>query len=205
MGRKREYGARDGTAANAVPRGRNRAIAESVPWTAPSARCPTLELALLRRGVDRLAAGCERCAHCQRTPLIGERIYMYGAGAIAVRALPGASAQTRRGPPESCTAPSSGTRCGSPTSAPRVAGPAIDAGRHRGRAAPIGPASLRIRRVDPFTVSTTIAKPREQVFEYLADIANHAEFTDHYLVDWHLTREDSYGSAPEPGSRSRRR
>ena len=48
--------------------------------------------------------------------------------------------------------------------------------------------------VNPFTVSTTIAKPRELVFEYLADIANHAEFTDHYLVDWHLTRVDSYGS-----------
>jgi uncharacterized protein YndB with AHSA1/START domain len=46
----------------------------------------------------------------------------------------------------------------------------------------------------PVTVSTTIAKPREQVFEYLADIANHAEFTDHYLVDWHLTREDPYGT-----------
>jgi uncharacterized protein YndB with AHSA1/START domain len=48
--------------------------------------------------------------------------------------------------------------------------------------------------VDPFTVSTTIAKPREQVFEYLADIANHPEFTDHYLVDWHLTREHTYGT-----------
>jgi uncharacterized protein YndB with AHSA1/START domain len=47
--------------------------------------------------------------------------------------------------------------------------------------------------VDPFTVSVTIARPREEVFEYLADIANHAEFTDHYLKDWHLTREDSYG------------
>jgi uncharacterized protein YndB with AHSA1/START domain len=47
--------------------------------------------------------------------------------------------------------------------------------------------------VEPFTVSTTIARPREDVYEYLADIANHAEFTDHYLVDWHLTREDSYG------------
>jgi uncharacterized protein YndB with AHSA1/START domain len=43
------------------------------------------------------------------------------------------------------------------------------------------------------TVSTTIARPREEVFEYLADVANHAEFTDHYLVDWHLLREDSYG------------
>jgi uncharacterized protein YndB with AHSA1/START domain len=47
--------------------------------------------------------------------------------------------------------------------------------------------------VDPFTATATIAKPREEVFEYLADIANHAEFTDHYLVDWRLTRENSYG------------
>jgi len=44
-----------------------------------------------------------------------------------------------------------------------------------------------------FTVSTSIARPREEVFEYLADVANHAEFTDHYRVDWHLLREDSYG------------
>jgi uncharacterized protein YndB with AHSA1/START domain len=48
--------------------------------------------------------------------------------------------------------------------------------------------------VDPFTVTTTISASRERVFEYLADIANHAEFTDHYLVDWHLTRVDPYGS-----------
>jgi len=47
--------------------------------------------------------------------------------------------------------------------------------------------------VNPFTVSTTISAPREEVFEYLADIANHPEFTDHYMVDWHLTREDTYG------------
>ena len=47
--------------------------------------------------------------------------------------------------------------------------------------------------MEPFTVSTTIARPREQVYEYLADIANHAEFTDHYLVDWHLLRVDPYG------------
>ncbi|HEV3093959.1 MAG TPA: SRPBCC family protein [Solirubrobacteraceae bacterium] len=45
----------------------------------------------------------------------------------------------------------------------------------------------------PVTVSTVISAPREQVFDYLQDIANHAEFTDHYLVDWHLTREDSVG------------
>ena len=47
--------------------------------------------------------------------------------------------------------------------------------------------------MEPVTLTTTIARPREEVFEYLADVANHAEFTDHCLVDWHLTREDSYG------------
>jgi uncharacterized protein YndB with AHSA1/START domain len=47
--------------------------------------------------------------------------------------------------------------------------------------------------VDPVTVSTVISAPREVVFDYLQDIANHAEFTDHYLVDWHLTRIDSVG------------
>jgi uncharacterized protein YndB with AHSA1/START domain len=47
--------------------------------------------------------------------------------------------------------------------------------------------------VDPVTVSIVVDAPREQVFDYLQDIANHAEFTDHYLVDWHLTRIDSVG------------
>ena len=47
--------------------------------------------------------------------------------------------------------------------------------------------------MDPVTVSVTIDKPREEVFAYLADIANHPEFTDHYRKDWRLTREDSEG------------
>ena len=47
--------------------------------------------------------------------------------------------------------------------------------------------------MQPVTLKTRIARPREEVFEYLADVANHAEFTDHCMVDWHLTREDSYG------------
>ena len=55
--------------------------------------------------------------------------------------------------------------------------------------------------MEPVTATTTIARPREEVFEYLADIANHPEFTDHYLVDWHLTREDPYG--PGAGARFR--
>jgi len=47
--------------------------------------------------------------------------------------------------------------------------------------------------MEPLSLSTTIATPREEVFEYLADVANHEEFSDHCMVDWHLTREDSYG------------
>jgi uncharacterized protein YndB with AHSA1/START domain len=47
--------------------------------------------------------------------------------------------------------------------------------------------------VDPVTVSIVISAPREEIFDYLEDIANHPEFTDHYLVDWHLTRIDSVG------------
>ena len=47
--------------------------------------------------------------------------------------------------------------------------------------------------MDPVIASIVISAPREQVFDYLQDIANHSEFTDHYLVDWHLTREDSIG------------
>ena len=41
---------------------------------------PDLELALLRRGVDELVAGRDRCARCHRTPLIGERMYRYSSG-----------------------------------------------------------------------------------------------------------------------------
>jgi uncharacterized protein YndB with AHSA1/START domain len=47
--------------------------------------------------------------------------------------------------------------------------------------------------VDPVTVSTTIGRPREEVFDYLADIANHLEFSDHYMKDYRLLRVESYG------------
>jgi uncharacterized protein YndB with AHSA1/START domain len=45
----------------------------------------------------------------------------------------------------------------------------------------------------PFTTSATIDAPREQVFEYLEDIANHVEFSDHYLKDFRLERIESRG------------
>ena len=41
-----------------------------------------LELAMLKRSVGAIAAGCERCAHCHRTPLVGERVYVYEADRI---------------------------------------------------------------------------------------------------------------------------
>jgi uncharacterized protein YndB with AHSA1/START domain len=47
--------------------------------------------------------------------------------------------------------------------------------------------------VDPVSVSVRIDRPREEVFAYLVDIANHAEFSDHYLTEWRLTRVDSVG------------
>ena len=43
------------------------------------------------------------------------------------------------------------------------------------------------------TVSIVVSAAPERVFDYLQDIANHSEFTDHYLSDWHLTRVDSVG------------
>jgi LSD1 subclass zinc finger protein len=41
-----------------------------------------LELALLRRGMDQRMAGQECCSGCNRSPLIGERVYVYGAERI---------------------------------------------------------------------------------------------------------------------------
>ena len=48
-------------------------------------------------------------------------------------------------------------------------------------------------RWTPSPRTSLIDRPREEVFDYLADIANHPEFSDHYLKDWRLTRVDSVG------------
>ncbi len=56
-----------------------------------------LERHLLRRGVGELAADRHRCVDCRRTPLIGERVYLYEHGRVVCelcRAL-------RRAEPES--------------------------------------------------------------------------------------------------------
>jgi hypothetical protein len=57
-----------------------------VPKTSPMAssvrEIPELELALLRRGLNERSAGSERCGNCTRTPLFGERVYVYSSGQI---------------------------------------------------------------------------------------------------------------------------
>jgi uncharacterized protein YndB with AHSA1/START domain len=47
--------------------------------------------------------------------------------------------------------------------------------------------------LDPVSSTVTIDRPPAEVYDYLYDVANHAEFTDHYLKDFRLTREDSLG------------
>ncbi len=59
--------------------------------------------------------------------------------------------------------------------------------------------------MDPVSVSTHISKPRDELFAYLADIANHPEFCDHFLQDWHLTREETTGEGAGARFRMKRR
>jgi uncharacterized protein YndB with AHSA1/START domain len=51
----------------------------------------------------------------------------------------------------------------------------------------------------PVTVDTVISAPREAVFDYLGDIANHVAFTDHFVSDFRLARAKSDG----PGAAAR--
>ena len=60
-----------------VPDGEALQTMLSVSPTAP------IERALLRRSVGLLTEERPRCAHCHRTPLVGERVYVYGSGTIA--------------------------------------------------------------------------------------------------------------------------
>jgi len=39
-------------------------------------------------------------------------------------------------------------------------------------------------KVKPVTVSTTVSKPRQEVFEFLDVLSNHEKFLDHFLVNW---------------------
>ena len=47
----------------------------------PSPPAPIAQ-ALLRRSVGLLADERPRCAHCHRTPLVGERVYLYAQAIV---------------------------------------------------------------------------------------------------------------------------
>jgi uncharacterized membrane protein len=57
-----------------------------------------------------------------------------------------------------------------------------------------------IREMKPVTVSTTVSKPRQDVFEFLEVLANHTSFMDHLFVDWSFA-----GPARGVGARARAR
>jgi Polyketide cyclase / dehydrase and lipid transport len=59
--------------------------------------------------------------------------------------------------------------------------------------------------MNPVRHETHIDRPRAEVIAYLADIANWPEFTDHFLIRWHLTREESYGAGAGARFRLHRR
>jgi hypothetical protein len=47
--------------------------------------------------------------------------------------------------------------------------------------------------VGPVTVDTVISAPREAVFDFVGDLANHVAFTDHFMSDFRLARTKSDG------------
>lgn len=51
----------------------------------------------------------------------------------------------------------------------------------------------------PITVTTTVERPREELFDLLADLRNHEPFTDHMLVDWSGTAERVRVRSAVPG------
>jgi hypothetical protein len=72
-----------------VPCGEALQTMLSAPATAP------IERALLRRSVGLLTEERPRCAHCHRTPLVGERIYLYAQAIVCELCRP-----RRRNAPE---------------------------------------------------------------------------------------------------------
>src|ERR1700730_16022013 len=111
---------------------------------------------------------------------------MTGASRASSASCAVSCAASRPSPASSCATAGTVTRCASP-----VPSPSFRTFSASCRA--IGANSRLAGIVDPLSVSTVISAPRERVFDYLQDIANHGEFTDHFLVEWHLTRIDSVG------------
>jgi uncharacterized protein YndB with AHSA1/START domain len=50
-----------------------------------------------------------------------------------------------------------------------------------------------MRRVREVTVSTVISAPREEIFDFVCDLAGRPAFTDHFLRDYRLARVNPVG------------
>lgn len=50
-----------------------------------------------------------------------------------------------------------------------------------------------IDAMDSLRAEVTIERSPAEIYDYLIDVANHPEFLDHFLKEWHLTREDTIG------------
>jgi hypothetical protein len=74
----------------------SRERAEHLDMASPDGDAEQLERFLLRRGVGSLTADRDRCADCDRTPLVGERIHTYERCAGIICEL---CSQLRRGIP----------------------------------------------------------------------------------------------------------
>lgn len=72
-----------------VPDGEPQQTMLSLSPTAP------MERALLRKSVGLLTEERPRCAHCHRTPLVGERVYLYAQALVCELCRP-----RRRNAPE---------------------------------------------------------------------------------------------------------
>jgi hypothetical protein len=53
--------------------------------------------------------------------------------------------------------------------------------------------------VKPITVTTTVERPREELFDLIADLRNHEAWTDHMLADWSGAPERVRARSAVPG------
>ena len=131
---------------------------------------------ILRKSIGSMRDQWLHCSKCRRTPVPGEFVHRLESERIVcslcLAKVSAAAARRRQWPSASTRA--SGT-CRSPVAPP-------DPG-----------ASIESRPVGPVTVETVISAPREAVFDFVGDLANHVAFTDHFSSDFRLARTKSDG------------
>ena len=133
------------------------------------ARCPISPHCSCAAASARSPRRPPRCADCRRTPLAGERMHELDAGRVLCELC---FARASGGPP-----PRRAQRARARERAPALG---------RARRPPEPPAPRRgsgtmARRMREVTVSTVISAPREEVFDFVSDLAGRPAYTDHYM------------------------